>query len=304
MKHTPSPPGWAIAQVNIARMLGPSGSPVMADFFASLDRINALAEHAPGFLWRLKGEENNATALRVFEDDLLIINMSVWESIEALHAYTYQAGHAEVFRRRKDWFGPLERPGVALWWHHLGDPWPTPDEAKARLAHLEAHGPTAHAFLFRAQFAPPTDEHGPAPADAHGPAFRVHHLAVVVPDLTGALGFWRDALGLHASPIEHNAAEAVDLAFLHVGESEIELIAPTDESSGVARYLAKTGGGLHHVCLEVSDLDAAADRLRAHGAELITETPRTRPDGRRYLFVHPRSTGGVLLELYGPHPAG
>lgn len=128
--------------------------------------------------------------------------------------------------------------------------------------------------------------------------FRVNHIAVVVPDVAQALEFWRDALGLDLARVEHNQHEAVDIAFLPVGEGEIELLAPTSADSGVARYLAKTGGGLHHICLEVDNIDAALDALRAKGVELITDSARLRDDGIRYAFIHPRSTGGVLLELY------
>ncbi len=106
------------------------------------------------------------------------------------------------------------------------------------------------------------------------------------------------ALGLPVEKVEHNEGEAVDIAFLPLGEGEIELIAPFTAESGVAKYLAKRGAGMHHLCLEVEDIDAAITQLIAHEVELINETPRTRPDGRRYAFVHPASTGGVLLELY------
>lgn len=129
--------------------------------------------------------------------------------------------------------------------------------------------------------------------------FKINHIAVVVPDVQQALGFWRDALGLTLQRVEHNSAEQVDIAFLPVGsEGEIELIAPTSDDSGVAKYLAKTGGGLHHLCLEVDDIAAALDGLKAKGVQLINESPRTRDDGILYAFIHPRSTGGVLLELY------
>jgi methylmalonyl-CoA/ethylmalonyl-CoA epimerase len=128
--------------------------------------------------------------------------------------------------------------------------------------------------------------------------FRVNHIAVVVPDVEQALGFWRDALGLELARVEHNEREGVKIAFLPVGEGEIELIAPTGEDSGVARYLSKTGGGLHHICVEVDDIAAALESLKAKGVELINEAARTREDGIQYAFVHPRSTGGVLLELY------
>ncbi|MGQ9910064.1 MAG: methylmalonyl-CoA epimerase [Candidatus Flexifilum sp.] len=128
--------------------------------------------------------------------------------------------------------------------------------------------------------------------------FTINHLAIVVEDVPSALTFWRDALGLTVAHVEHNEEEAVDIAFMPTAAGEIELIAPFTADSGIARYLEKRGPGMHHVCLNVSDLDAALARLAAHHIELITETPRVRPDGTRYAFVHPRSTGGVLLELY------
>jgi methylmalonyl-CoA/ethylmalonyl-CoA epimerase len=127
---------------------------------------------------------------------------------------------------------------------------------------------------------------------------KINHVAIVVPDVEAALRFWRDALGLPLAHTEDNEAEAVKIAFLPVGEGEIELIAPTTADSGVARYLAKTGGGLHHICVEVEDIDASLKQIAANGAELINAEARTRPDGTRYAFVHPKSTGGVLLELY------
>lgn len=129
-------------------------------------------------------------------------------------------------------------------------------------------------------------------------AIRINHVAVVVEDVHAALGFWRDALGLACQHIEHNESESVDIAFLPVGEGKIELIAPFTEDSGVAKYLAKKGSGLHHICLEVDDIAAVMARILASGAEMINDVPKTRPDGTRYAFVHPKSTGGVLLELY------
>ncbi|MBK9125435.1 MAG: methylmalonyl-CoA epimerase [Chloroflexi bacterium] len=128
--------------------------------------------------------------------------------------------------------------------------------------------------------------------------FQINHIAIVVSDMPSALGFWRDALGLSVERLEQNEIEKVDIAFLPIGESEIELISPTSSETGVGRYLAKTGGGLHHICLEVPDINAALESLAAARVELINATPRTRDDGTRYAFVHPSSTGGVLLELY------
>ena len=127
---------------------------------------------------------------------------------------------------------------------------------------------------------------------------KINHIAVVVEDVNVALNFWQKALGLPLAQIEHNEGEEVDIAFLPLGDSEIELIAPFTEGSGVAKYLAKRGAGMHHLCLEVDDIDAVMQQLVANGTELINDVPRTRLDGRRYAFVHPRSTGGVLLELY------
>ncbi|MGQ9851228.1 MAG: methylmalonyl-CoA epimerase [Aggregatilineaceae bacterium] len=127
---------------------------------------------------------------------------------------------------------------------------------------------------------------------------RIAHVAVVVEDLQTALGFWRDALGLPLLRTEHNEAEQVAIAFLPVGESEIELLEPTEADSGIGRYLAKRGQGMHHVCVEVDDIEATLARLTAYGVELINESPRTREDGTRYAFVHPRSASGVLVELY------
>jgi methylmalonyl-CoA/ethylmalonyl-CoA epimerase len=136
------------------------------------------------------------------------------------------------------------------------------------------------------------------PAQPNAAVHKVNHIAVVVSDVEAALKFWRDALGLPLERTEHNAAEAVTIAFLPVGESEIELLAPTTPDSGIAKYLAKTGGGLHHICLEVADIEASMAQLTAHGIELINTEPRTRPDGIRYAFVHPKSAGGVMVELY------
>ncbi len=129
-------------------------------------------------------------------------------------------------------------------------------------------------------------------------ATKLNHLAIVVDDMDAALRFWSESLGLkQAGAVESIPAEAVDIAILELGDCHIELIQPTTVDSGVAKYLAKRGAGLHHLCLEVPDLDATLAELRKRGCELINETPRQR-DGRRYAFVHPGSTGGVLLEFY------
>lgn len=130
------------------------------------------------------------------------------------------------------------------------------------------------------------------------PPIKINHIAVVVEDVQAALHFWHRALGLPLSHTERNEGEAVEIAFLPLGDSEVELIAPTTTDSGVARFLANRGPGLHHLCIEVDDIAASMEQLTAGGAQLVNETPRTRDDGTRYAFVHPRSTGGVLVELY------
>lgn len=127
---------------------------------------------------------------------------------------------------------------------------------------------------------------------------KINHIAILVEEIEEALPFWRDALGLTLAKVEEVPAENARVAFLPVGESEIELVQPTDPETGLGRYLAKNGGGLHHICLEVPDIPAAMERLQAHSVTLINESPRQREDGTLYVFVHPKSTRGVLLELY------
>lgn len=140
-----------LAQVNIARMIAPIDSPEMADFVDNLDRINAIAENSIGFVWRLTGDENNATALRVFEDDFLIINMSVWDSKEALFNFTYASQHAGVLKRKKEWFHKMTDRHMCLWYVNVGRR-PTPQEAKKRLQYLNDHGETPYAFSFKQKF--------------------------------------------------------------------------------------------------------------------------------------------------------
>lgn len=142
---------YHIAQVNIARMLAPLDDPIMADFVNNLDRINAAADTAPGFVWRLQTDDGDATALRVFEDNMLIVNLSVWETIDALFDYTYKSDHVEVFRRRKDWFEKMDSHYLALWWIPAAT-LPSTGDARARLAHMDQHGITPQAFTFKQRF--------------------------------------------------------------------------------------------------------------------------------------------------------
>lgn len=127
---------------------------------------------------------------------------------------------------------------------------------------------------------------------------RINHLAIVVEDIETALGFWRDALGLPLGKVERNDGEEVEIAFLPLESGEIELLAPINQTSGVAKYLAKRGTGMHHICLEVDDIMAVMQRLIAHGVELLNETPKVNEDGTKYCFIHPKSAFGVLVELY------
>lgn len=148
-----------LAQVNIARLRAPLDSPQLADFVGALDPVNAAAEAAPGFIWRLQTEEGNATAVRAFEWDAggsvgVIVNMSVWASVEALAAFVYSDRHRAVLRRRREWFERMEPAQTALWWIAPGTV-PSTAQAEDRLRFLRAHGPTPRAFTLRVHFPPP-----------------------------------------------------------------------------------------------------------------------------------------------------
>ena len=126
----------------------------------------------------------------------------------------------------------------------------------------------------------------------------VNHVAVVVEDMEKSLLFWRDALGIQLHELRDVPAEQSQVAFLPVAGAEVELVTPTTTDSGIAKYLAKRGQGMHHLCLEVDDIDGMMSQLKAKNIRLINEEPRTTADGKRYAFIHPESTGGVLVELY------
>ena len=147
-------PDYHIAQINIARMLAPIDDPTMADFVAQLPQINALAEQSPGFIWRLQSESGDATSIKVYDDDMIIINLTVWESVEALREYVYRSAHHGVLRESKRWFEKFDGPYYALWWVPAGH-LPTPEEGKERLEYLRAHGDTSQAFSFKHVFARP-----------------------------------------------------------------------------------------------------------------------------------------------------
>lgn len=144
-------PPLHLAQVNIARMKTPLDDPSMADFVARLDEINALADGTDGFVWRLQTEDGNATYLRPYDDDRILFNLSVWQSVEALKAYVYRSAHAELLRDRRKWFEQMTDMYLALWWVPAGHI-PTIEEAKERLEHLRTHGPSPFAFTFKEIF--------------------------------------------------------------------------------------------------------------------------------------------------------
>jgi Domain of unknown function (DUF3291) len=152
-------PRFHLAQVNIGRLRAPVEHPLMEGFRSQLDPINALADRSPGFIWRLQTEDGNATAIRPYDDELMAINMSVWESLDALQQFVYRSAHIGPLRDRKQWFEPMEGPILALWWIPAGHI-PTIDEAKERLEHLRQHGPSSYAFTFRAPFPSPDGESG------------------------------------------------------------------------------------------------------------------------------------------------
>jgi len=140
-----------LAQINIARLVAPIDDPRIAGFVSQLGPINALADGAPGFVWRLQSESGNATDVPFSDDPFVIVNMSVWESIEALRDFTYSSKHIELFRDRAKWFEKMDKPHYCLWWVPLGHI-PTLDEGRERLRHFQEHGATPHAFWFSQQF--------------------------------------------------------------------------------------------------------------------------------------------------------
>ncbi len=146
--------GYELAQLNIGIIRGPMDSPVMAEFAAALARINALADAAPGFVWRLQTDAGDATAIRPFENENLLMNMSVWQDLEPLRQFVYRSAHAGFLRRRREWFERMSEVYLVLWWVPRGHR-PGIAEAIARLEALRARGPSPCAFTFRETFPPP-----------------------------------------------------------------------------------------------------------------------------------------------------
>ena len=127
---------------------------------------------------------------------------------------------------------------------------------------------------------------------------RIDHIGIAIQNINDALSFFQDALGMKLDHIASEEGGRTQVAFLPVGSSEVELVEPQDVDSGLGKFLAKRGEGIHHICFEVDDINAALARLKEHGAQLIDETPRTNASGMKYAFIHPKSAHGVLIELY------
>ena len=151
---------WNLAQINVGRLVAPQGDPRVAPFFAALDRINALADQAPGFVWRLQSDSGNATDIQSTADPLLLVNLSVWTDAEALFEFVYRSAHTSVMTQRRDFFERFEGAYQALWWVEAGHV-PTVDEGLARLWRLDRYGPTREAFTFKMRFPAPGSEGPP-----------------------------------------------------------------------------------------------------------------------------------------------
>lgn len=149
-----APMAYHLAQINIGRTIAPTTDPLLAGFTSRLDEINALAERSPGFVWRLTSDSGNATDIAYSDDPLILVNMSVWESLEALQQYVYRSDHVQLLRARAQWFEKSSAPSYCLWWIPAGHI-PTVAEGRARLEHYRAHGPTDVAFWFAKQVPPP-----------------------------------------------------------------------------------------------------------------------------------------------------
>jgi hypothetical protein len=143
-----------LAQLNVGRAVAPLDHDTMSGFMTRLDEINGLGEQSPGFVWRLKDDSGNATSIKISDDPLFIINLTVWESIDALYAFVYRSEHKNLFARRFEWFERWQGPSMVLWWQPAGT-LPTITEAAARLQMLAANGPTREAFNFKNLFDPP-----------------------------------------------------------------------------------------------------------------------------------------------------
>ena len=145
---------YNLAQINISKSKGAADSPVMASFMENIDEVNAIAEGSDGFKWRLKSDEGNATSIKIFEDDMIIVNMSVWRDMEAFKDFVFKGLHVAMMRRRNEWFEKSDFSNLALWWIPEGHI-PTTDEAKAKLEKIALEGDTKEAFRFKNLFEKP-----------------------------------------------------------------------------------------------------------------------------------------------------
>jgi heme-degrading monooxygenase HmoA len=144
---------YQLAEINIGRILAPLDDPLMAGFVEKLDEMNALADRSPGFIWRLQTNEGDATSIRPYEDERILVNMSVWASLETFADYAYKSAHREVMKQRRRWFERFDGPYMALWWVPQGHI-PTVEEGKERLEYLRTHGETAYTFSLKRPFPP------------------------------------------------------------------------------------------------------------------------------------------------------
>lgn len=146
-----------LAQLNVAKMKADIDDPIMKGFVDNLEEVNAIADNSPGFVWRLETDEGDATDIRVFEDNMLLVNMSVWESIDDLKKFVYESFHLEILKRKKEWFDKFDGAFQVMWWVRAGTI-PDVDEAKARLSYLQKYGASELAFNFQLSF-PATEKH-------------------------------------------------------------------------------------------------------------------------------------------------
>ena len=149
-------PTYHLAQINIARLLAPIDDPLLADFVAQLSPVNALADQSPGFVWRLQTESGDATSLKVYDDDMVIVNLTVWESVESLREFVYKSAHSGVMRDRRKWFEKFDGPYFAMWWIPAGHI-PTKEEAKERMDYLRQHGDSPFVFSWKNIFPAPVE---------------------------------------------------------------------------------------------------------------------------------------------------
>ncbi len=148
---------FQLAQINVAKMKGVDiNDPVMQEFVENLDRVNELAENSEGFVWRLKDDSNNATNLNPYNDEQIIINISVWEDVESLEYYVYKTFHTDFLKRRKEWFYKYGKAHTTMWWIPAGK-FPTVQEAVDKLDYFQENGPTKEAFSFKSRFPTPSE---------------------------------------------------------------------------------------------------------------------------------------------------